>query len=87
MRHTGVRDVYKIFNAICLSSIMMIFLVILNRQFVMIEDFTIPLGIIIIHSLLAFIALVASRYVFKTMFFNLVKKNLDNVDNMGHLAK
>ena len=73
VRHTGVRDVYKIFNSICLSSIMMIFFVILNRQFVMMENFTIPLGIIIIHSLLAFIALVASRYVFKTAFFNLVK--------------
>lgn len=73
VRHTGVRDVYKIFNSICLSSIMMIFFVILNRQFVMMENFTIPLGIIIIHSLLAFIALVASRYIFKTAFFNLVK--------------
>lgn len=74
VRHTGVRDVYKIFNAICLSSIMMIFFVILNRQFAMMENFTIPLGIIIIHSLLAFIALVASRYIFKTAFFNLIKK-------------
>jgi len=74
VRHTGVRDVYKIFNAICLSSIMMIFLVILNRQFVMIENFTIPLSITVIYSLLAFVALVASRYIFKTMFFNLVKK-------------
>jgi len=74
VRHTGVRDVYKIFNAICLSSILTIFLVIVNRQFVFVENFTIPLGIIIIHSLLAFIALIASRYIFKTAFFNLVKK-------------
>ena len=28
VRHTGVRDVYNIFNAICLSSIMAIFLII-----------------------------------------------------------
>jgi len=74
VRHTGVRDVYKIFNAICLSSILTIFLVIINRQFVFMDNFTIPLGIIIIHSLLAFIALIASRYIFKTAFFNLVKK-------------
>ena len=74
VRHTGVRDVYKIFNAICLSSILTIFLVIMNRQFVVVDNFTIPLGIIIIHSLLAFIALIASRYIFKTAFFNLVKK-------------
>ncbi len=74
VRHTGVRDVYKIFNAICLSSILTIFFLIINRQYVMMGNFTIPLGIIIIHSLLAFIALTASRYVFKTLFFNLVKK-------------
>ncbi|TMM53777.1 polysaccharide biosynthesis protein [Maribacter algarum] len=74
VRHTGVRDVYKIFNAICLSSILTIFLVIINRQFVFVDNFTIPLGIIIIHSLLAFIALIASRYIFKTAFFNLIKK-------------
>ena len=73
VRHTGVRDVYKIFNAICLSSIVTIFLVIVNRQYVFMDDFTIPLGIIIIHSLLAFIALTASRYIFKTAFFNLIK--------------
>jgi FlaA1/EpsC-like NDP-sugar epimerase len=41
---------------------------------VFIDEFTVPLGIVIIHSLLAFIALTASRYIFKTAFFDLVKK-------------
>jgi len=74
VRHTGVRDVYNIFNAICLSSIITIFLVIVNRQSSFMEDFTIPLSIIIIHSLISFIILTASRYVFKTLYYNLVKK-------------
>lgn len=74
VRHTGVRDVYNIFNAICLSSIITIFLVIVNRQVNFMEDFTIPLSIIIIHSLISFITLTASRYVFKTLYYNLVKK-------------
>ena len=74
VRHTGVRDVYNIFNAICLSSIITIFLVIINRQANFMEDFTIPLSIIIIHSLISFIILTASRYVFKTLYYNLVKK-------------
>ncbi len=74
VRHTGIRDVYNIFNAICLSSILLIFFLLLNRQFVMMDGFSIPLGIIVIHSLLGFIALIAARYVFKNMFFNLVKK-------------
>ncbi len=74
VRHTGVRDVYKIFNAVCLASILAIFLVIVNEQYGFIDNFTIPRGIVIIHSLLAFMALISARYVFKTMFFNLVKK-------------
>tara|TARA_R110002020_G_scaffold164412_5_gene351102 strand:- start:10836 stop:12602 length:1767 start_codon:yes stop_codon:yes gene_type:complete len=74
IRHTGVRDVYNIFNAICLSSIITIFMVILNREMNYMEDFTVPLSIIIIHSLLAFMALSASRYVFKTAYYNLVKQ-------------
>lgn len=73
VRHTGVRDVYNIFNAICLASILAIFLVIINRQMEMIPDFTIPLSIIIIHSLIGFIALTASRYMFKTLYANMMK--------------
>ena len=68
VRHTGVRDVYNIFNAICLSSILSIFMVITNRQYDMMEDFTIPLSIIIIHSLIAFLALTATRYLFKSLY-------------------
>lgn len=71
VRHTGVRDVYNIFNAICLSSIVTIFLVIVNRQISIMEGFTIPLSIIIIHSLISFIVLTASRYLFKAMYYNL----------------
>ncbi|RNC88705.1 MAG: polysaccharide biosynthesis protein [Allomuricauda sp.] len=74
VRHTGIKDVYNIFNAICLSSIFTIFVIILNRQFEVIEGFTIPLSIIIIHSLISFITLTAARYVFKTLFEGMTKK-------------
>ena len=68
VRHTGVRDVYNIFNAICLSSILAITVVLINRQWDLFENFTIPSSIIIIHSLLGFIGLTASRYVFKALY-------------------
>ena len=68
VRHTGVRDVYNIFNAICLSSIMVIFIVIANRQFGFLPQFTIPISIIIVNSLIGFIALTSSRYVFKSLY-------------------
>ena len=74
IRHTGVRDIYNIFNAICLSSIITIFMVILNRGMNFLEDFTVPLSIIIINSLLGFIALSASRYIFKAAYYNLVNQ-------------
>lgn len=68
VRHTGVRDVYNIFNAICLSSIMVIFIVIANRQFGFLPQFTIPISIIIVNSLIGFITLTSSRYVFKSLY-------------------
>lgn len=70
VRHTGVRDVYNIFNAICLLSILMITMVLLNGRMGMLRGFTIPLSIIVIQSLLGFIALTTSRYVFKSFYNN-----------------
>tara|TARA_R110000868_G_scaffold16305_1_gene73443 strand:- start:3612 stop:5558 length:1947 start_codon:yes stop_codon:yes gene_type:complete len=70
VRHTGVRDIYNIFNAICLFSIITIIAVVVNRKLNILEDLTIPLTIIIIHSLLSFIGLTASRYVFKALYNN-----------------
>ena len=68
VRHTGVRDVYNIFNAVCLSSIILIFIVIGNRQVTFINSFTVPLSIIIINSLITFVVLTASRFAFKSMY-------------------
>ncbi|MBS9462190.1 polysaccharide biosynthesis protein [Flagellimonas sp. 389] len=74
VRHTGVKDVYNLFNAVCLSSVLSIFLVIVNRQIHILDDFTIPLSIIIIHSLIAFVSLTASRYLFKSLYYGLINK-------------
>jgi FlaA1/EpsC-like NDP-sugar epimerase len=81
VRHTGLKDVYNIFNAICLASIVTIFFVIVNKKFIFIEDFTIPLSIIIINSLLSFVMLTASRYVFKTVYYGIIKsfKTVKNI--------
>jgi len=78
VRHTGVRDVYNIFNAICLASILSIFLVLANRKFQLADNFTIPLSIIIINSLISFIALVTSRYLFKSLFHNYLNERRFN---------
>src|SRR5690606_8370080 len=51
VRHTGIKDVYAIFNAVCLASIGAIAIVLANRYFDLVPGFTIPLSIIIINSL------------------------------------
>jgi len=77
VRHTGVKDIYNIFNAVCLSSILMIVLVVTNKLLGVVADLTVPLHIIIIHSLLSFISLSAARYVFKTMYENMLKNGME----------
>ena len=72
VRHTGIKDVYAIFNAVCLASIGAIAVVLINRYMDLVDGFTIPLSIIIINSLLTFISLAASRYVFKIAFESLM---------------
>lgn len=81
VRHTGVRDVYNIFNAICLSSIMVIFFVIANRQFGFLPQFTIPISIIIVNSLIGFISLTSSRYMFKSLY-NQISGDLKSSKNV-----
>ncbi len=75
VRHTGMKDVYAIFNAVCLASIGAIVLVMLNRYGGYIDNFTIPLSIIIYNSLLTFLALTASRYIFKIAYESLINSN------------
>ena len=82
VRHTGIRDIYNIFNGVCLFSILTILVVVINRKFDFYPEYTIPLGIIIINSLLTFIGLTASRFVFKYLYSNVVNKNLQFSKNI-----
>ena len=75
VRHTGIKDVYAIFNAVCLASIGAIGVVMANRYVGFVDGFTIPLSIIIINSLLTFLSLSASRYVFKIMYESMMNSN------------
>ncbi len=78
VRHTGIRDVYNLFNAICLSSMVIIALVLLNREVLLIADMTIPISIIVINSLISFIVLTASRYFFKYCYDAIVNDSKDS---------
>ena len=73
-RHTGVGDVSNIFKAICLLCVLVFLLMVINRQLGIFPEFSIPLSIVILFSLLSFSGLIASRYIFMGVIA-LVKKN------------
>ena len=60
-----LNEVYSIFNAICLANILTIVLVVVNGKLILEENLMVPLAIIIVHSILSFSALVASRFLYK----------------------
>lgn len=68
-----LNEVYSIFNAICLANILTIVLVVVNGKLIMEENLVVPLAIIIVHSILSFTALVASRFLYKNLVVRLIK--------------
>jgi FlaA1/EpsC-like NDP-sugar epimerase len=68
IRHTGFTDVINLFKAVSVMTFMTAFLVVFNRVVDFIPEFTIPLSIIVIHSLLSFVTLSASRFAFKVLY-------------------
>ncbi len=65
---TGGLDLSNIFKAIGLSNMLFILLVVINQKWEIFPEFTIPLSIIIINSLLSFVGLSASRFIFKVLY-------------------
>lgn len=72
IRHTGFTDVVNLFKAVGLMSMVLALIVLLNRELDVVNDFTIPISILVIHALLSFMLLSSSRLVFK-MGYNHLK--------------
>ena len=70
------RDAYNIFNAICLWSVLIISLIVINQKWGIYPNFSIPLSIIIITIPLSLVGLTASHYFIRTLYNALVKRNL-----------
>ncbi|GAA3641663.1 polysaccharide biosynthesis protein [Flavivirga jejuensis] len=68
IRHTGFADVVNLFKSITVISFICIAAVSVNRIFVIFPEFTIPLSIVVMHALLSFVALSASRLLFKMSY-------------------
>ncbi|AXP82475.1 UDP-N-acetyl-alpha-D-glucosamine C6 dehydratase [Mariniflexile rhizosphaerae] len=72
IRHTGFTDVVNLFKSVSLMSMLSVLFVLINRELNLIEGFTIPLSILVMHTLLSFVLLSSSRLLFK-MAYNYLK--------------
>lgn len=72
--HSGAQDVYKVFRAIGLSSLLLFGLMVINHTWQVSPEFNIPFSIIIIYSLLSIVGLTASHFVIKVFYNALVNK-------------
>jgi len=73
VKYDTVREVYSIFNAICLANILTIVLVVVNGKLFMEKDLMVPLAIIIVHSILSFSAMAISRFLYKFITLKISK--------------
>ena len=68
IRHTGFTDVINVFKSVALMSFITVFMVLSNHVTGFIPGFTIPLSIIVIHTVLSMMALAACRLAFKVLY-------------------
>ena len=65
IRHTGFTDVVNVFKSIALIALTSVVVILFNRFTGLVAGFTIPFSIIVMHTLLSFVALAGSRLFFK----------------------
>ncbi len=80
VRHTGTRDVFNVFIGVTLLAVLIVGIVVFNRLFGLLSDFTIPISIVIIHYFVNVFVLTISRFVFKA-FYEIVTTELGEVTN------
>lgn len=68
VRHTGLRDSVNIALASILMVLIMLGMEFATKFFNLIPEFSFPLSILVIHFLLNIMVLIASRYLFKTIY-------------------
>jgi FlaA1/EpsC-like NDP-sugar epimerase len=73
IRHTQIRDTYKVSIASISLFMALLTIVLLNRSFAIFAEFKLPLSIITIHFLLNLILLISSRYIYKGLFSFIVR--------------
>ncbi|PHS52267.1 MAG: polysaccharide biosynthesis protein [Lutibacter sp.] len=75
IRHSGIRDALEVFKASFVILILLATIVLLNRQTKVVEGFTIPLSILVIHFLINCFALISSRYLIRRLYYILISED------------
>lgn len=81
IRYTGVKDVFNVFFGVSIFSIILSFLMVLNKIVTINSLLKIPKSIILIHYLVSVFTLILSRYVFKA-FYETISTELKSVTNV-----
>ncbi len=67
IRHTGMRDAINVFYGAVILFVILVIIALIYREFNVLERFSAPLSVIIIHFLLNVIVLIAGRFIFKSL--------------------
>ncbi|GAL77642.1 UDP-N-acetylglucosamine 4,6-dehydratase [Algibacter lectus] len=76
IRHTGFTDVINLFKSVVLIAFIIAVCVLFNNRLQLVSNFTVPKTIIVLHAIISFLFLSASRLVFKMAFKHLKCKLL-----------
>jgi FlaA1/EpsC-like NDP-sugar epimerase len=72
IRHTGFTDIVNLFKSVSLMTVLTVLIILVNKEVQLFSNFTIPKSIVLLHAVLSFVFLSASRLVFK-MGYNHLK--------------
>lgn len=81
IRHTGTRDAFNVFAGTILLSTTSIIVVLTARFFDVLEEYTIPISVIIIHYLVTTFILIISRFVFKALY-EIITTDIKEIKNV-----
>ena len=81
IRHTGTKDVFNVFSGVSIFSIIITFLVVVNKLYDISDVLIMPRSILLVHYLLSVFILILSRYFFK-VFYETISSELKSVINI-----
>tara|TARA_R110002073_G_scaffold72537_1_gene177579 strand:- start:599427 stop:601307 length:1881 start_codon:yes stop_codon:yes gene_type:complete len=74
VRHTGIKDAINVFYGVTILLVVFVLIVLVHRQFDVLDRFAPPLSVVIPHFLLNIVVLITSRLIFKGLIARIVSE-------------